>query len=38
MTIKDLRRYLKAFAGASHPNAKPICPRQLMILPRIIKG
>jgi glutaconyl-CoA decarboxylase len=36
--LKDLRKYLQAFAGAAYQNPKSICPRHQMILPRIIKG
>jgi len=36
--MKDLRDYLKAFAGAVYQNPKSICPRHQMLLPRIIKG
>jgi glutaconyl-CoA decarboxylase len=35
--LKDLRNYLKAFAGAAYQNPKSICPRHQMILPRIIR-
>lgn len=35
--LKDLRHYLKAFAGAAYQNPKSICPRHQMILPRIIR-
>lgn len=38
VAIKDLRRYLTAFAGAAYQNPKSICPQHQMILPRIIKG
>ncbi|MEJ2040599.1 MAG: carboxyl transferase domain-containing protein, partial [Desulfosarcinaceae bacterium] len=34
----DLRKYLKAFAGASYQNPKSICAHHQMLLPRIIKG
>lgn len=36
--LKDLRKYMVAFAGAAHQNPKSICPQHQMILPRIIKG
>jgi glutaconyl-CoA decarboxylase len=36
--MKDLRKYLVAFAGAAYQNPKSICPQHHMILPRIIKG
>ena len=38
VALKDIRRYLKAFAGAAYQNPKSICPQHQMILPRIIKG
>ncbi len=38
VAIKDLRRYLTAFAGAAYQNPKSICPHHQMILPRIIRG
>ena len=34
----DIRKYLKAFAGAAHQNPKSICPHHQMLLPRSIKG
>ncbi len=36
--LKDLRKYLVAFAGSAYQNPKSICPHHQMILPRIIKG
>ncbi len=36
--MRDLRKYLVAFAGAAYQNPKSICPQHQMILPRIIKG
>jgi len=36
--FKDLRNYMKAFAGAVYQNPKSICARHQMILPRIING
>jgi len=36
--LKVLRNYLKAFAGSAYQNPISICPRHLMLLPRIIKG
>ncbi len=36
--LKDLRKYLVAFAGGAYQNPKSICPQHQMILPRIIKG
>lgn len=36
--IKDLRRYLMAFTGATGQDPKSICPRHPLILPRIIRG
>ena len=36
--MKDLRKYLVAFAGAAYQNPKSTCPQHHMILPRIIRG
>lgn len=36
--MKDLRKYLVAFAGAAYQNPKSICPHHHLILPRIIRG
>jgi len=36
--LDSLRNYLKAFAGAAYQLPRSICPRHLMILPRIIRG
>jgi glutaconyl-CoA decarboxylase len=36
--MRDLRKYLAAFAGAAYQNPKSICPQHHMILPRIIRG
>jgi len=36
--MRDLRKYLVAFAGAAYQNPKSICPHHHLILPRIIKG
>jgi glutaconyl-CoA decarboxylase len=36
--ITDMRKYMKAFAGASYQNPTSICPHHQMLLPRIIKG
>ena len=36
--MKELRKYLVAFAGAAYQNPRSICPQHHMILPRIIKG
>jgi glutaconyl-CoA decarboxylase len=38
VAVRDLRRYLAAFAGAAYQNPKSICPQHQMILPRIIRG
>ncbi|MCP4749164.1 MAG: glutaconyl-CoA decarboxylase subunit alpha [Desulfobacteraceae bacterium] len=35
---KDLRKYLKGFAGAVYQNPKSICAHHQMLLPRVIKG
>lgn len=37
INIKDMRKYLVAFAGGVYQNPKSICPWHQMILPRIIK-
>lgn len=34
----QLRKYLKAFAGAVYQNPNSICPQHQMLLPRVIKG
>jgi glutaconyl-CoA decarboxylase len=36
--LKDLRRYVEAFVGASYQNPRSITPVHQMLLPRIIKG
>jgi len=38
VALKDLRKYMVAFAGGAYQNPKSICPQHQMILPRIIKG
>ena len=38
VTLKAMRTYLTAFAGAAYQNPRSICPQHQMILPRIIKG
>jgi glutaconyl-CoA decarboxylase len=38
VNLKDLRKYMQAFAGAAYQNPKSICPQHQMILPRIIRG
>ena len=38
VAMKDMRKYMVAFAGAAYQNPKSICPHHQMILPRIIKG
>ena len=38
VALKTLRGYLKAFAGCVYQNPRSICPRHLMMLPRLIKG
>ncbi len=38
VNLRDLRKYMKAFAGAAYQNPKSICPQHQMMLPRIIKG
>ena len=35
--MKDLRKYMMAFAGAVYQNPKSICPLHQMLLPRSIK-
>lgn len=37
VALNSLRGYLKAFAGCVYQNPKSICPRHLMLLPRLIK-
>jgi glutaconyl-CoA decarboxylase subunit alpha len=36
--MTDIRKYLKAFAGAAYQNPESICPQHQMLLPRSIKG
>jgi glutaconyl-CoA decarboxylase len=36
--MRDIRKYMKAFAGAAYQNPKSICPQHQMLLPRSIKG
>jgi glutaconyl-CoA decarboxylase len=36
--LKDLRGYLKAFAGAAYQNPQSICPQHHLITPRVAKG
>ncbi|MEJ2642374.1 MAG: carboxyl transferase domain-containing protein [Desulfosarcinaceae bacterium] len=36
--LRDMRTYLKAFAGAVYQNPKSICPQHQMLLPRVIRG
>ncbi len=36
--LSELRKYLRAFAGAAYQNPRSICPHHQMILPRVIKG
>jgi len=37
VALKDLRKYMAAFAGGAYQNPKSICPQHQMILPRLIK-
>lgn len=37
INVKDMRKYLVAFAGGVYQNPKSICPWHQMMLPRIIK-
>ncbi len=36
--LRDLRSYMRAFAGAAYQNPRSICPRHQLILPRIIRS
>ncbi len=36
--MPELRKYMKAFAGAAYQNPLSICPHHQMLLPRLIKG
>jgi len=36
--LRDLRGYMKAFAGAAYQNPISLCPRHQMVLPRVIRG
>jgi len=37
-TMKDIRKYMAAYAGAAYQNPKSICPQHVMLTPRSIKG
>jgi glutaconyl-CoA decarboxylase subunit alpha len=36
--MTELRKYMKAFAGAAYQHPTSICPHHQMLLPRVIKG
>jgi glutaconyl-CoA decarboxylase len=36
--LREIRTYLKAFAGAVYQNPDSICPHHQMLLPRVIRG
>lgn len=36
--LNGLRSYLKAFAGSVYQNPRSLCPKHLMLLPRLIRG
>ena len=36
--MTDIRKYMKAFVGATYQNPKSICPHHQMLLPRSIRG
>ncbi len=36
--LKGLRSYLKAFAGCVYQHPRSLCPKHLMLLPRLIRG
>ena len=36
--LAGLRGYLKAFAGCVYQNPQSICPKHLMLLPRLVRG
>ncbi len=38
VSMREIRKYLAAFAGAAYQNPTSICPQHHMMLPRIIKG
>lgn len=38
VSLKDMRRYIAAFAGCAYQNPASICPHHHMMIPRIIKG
>lgn len=38
VSLKNMRSYLQAFAGAVYQNPRSICPQHHLMLPRIIKG
>ena len=38
ISLRDMRRYISAFAGCAYQNPSSICPHNHMMIPRIIKG
>lgn len=38
VSLRDMRRYISAFAGCAYQNPSSICPHNHMMIPRIIKG
>ncbi len=36
--MPDIRKYMKAFAGAAYQNPRSICAHHQMVLPRLIRG
>jgi glutaconyl-CoA decarboxylase subunit alpha len=38
VSFKDIRTYIRAFAGCAYQNPTSICPQNHMMIPRIIKG
>jgi glutaconyl-CoA decarboxylase len=38
VSLRDLRKYIVAFAGCAYQNPISICPHHHMMLPRIIRG
>jgi glutaconyl-CoA decarboxylase len=38
ISFADMRKYMKAFAGAAYQNPSSFCPQHQMMIPRIIKG
>jgi glutaconyl-CoA decarboxylase len=38
ISLREMRKYISAFAGCAYQNPSSICPHNHMMIPRIIKG